>query len=519
MYLFENLLQRGLMKAALLLSLFISLQLHAYTKGKTYKISILHTNDHHGRFWPNKDGELGLAARATLIQNLKNEIEKDGGYTLLLDAGDVNTGVPQSDLQKAEPDFKGMALLGYDVMAVGNHEFDNPLETIFKQREWAGFPFISANIYYKDTAKRVFPSHIKKEFDDLKVTIFGLTTEDTPTASNPSNSKNLRFVPAVEEARQLVPKLRSKTDVLIALTHMGHYQNETHGSNAPGDVTLARQVPGIDVIVGGHTQKPLFAPDIQNNTIIVQAYEWGKYVGRVNLEFKDGKLTYKSAELIPVNLKDSKVKIEQDHHVESFLRPFKEKGDLSLQIHLGTADKEFIGKRDVVRFQETNLGNLVTLAYKEKFNADLSLSNSGGIRDSIYPGEVTYESVLMVLPFGTEIGYSKLSGKELKAYLEYIAFTFNPGEGSFPQMSGVELKGRKDIKQLTEIKIGGKLLELDKTYTIAIPEFIAGGGDKYPVINFTKVGYVDADILKEFILKRKDLKAEDFAPTGYMKLD
>src|SRR5690606_13832363 len=317
------------------------------------------------------------------IQNLRNEIEKEGGHVLLLDAGDVNTGVPQSDLQKAEPDFKGMALLGYDVMAIGNHEFDNPLETIFQQRKWAGFPFISANIYYKNTKKRVFPSHIKKELDDLKVTIFGLTTEDTPTASNPSNSKNLRFVPAVEEARQLVPKLRSKTDVLIALTHMGHYQNETHGSNAPGDVTLARQVPGIDVIVGGHTQKPLFEPDIQNNTVIVQAYEWGKYVGRVDLEFTDGKLTYKSAKLIPVNLKDSVVKIEQDHHVESFLRPFKEKGDSSLQILLGSADEEFIGRRDVVRFQETNLGNLVTRAYKEKFNADIGIANSGGIRDSI----------------------------------------------------------------------------------------------------------------------------------------
>lgn len=507
------------MKFAVLLSLFISFQLHAYTKGKTYKISILHTNDHHGRFWPNKEGELGLAARATLIQNLRNEIEKEGGHVLLLDAGDVNTGVPQSDLQKAEPDFKGMALLGYDVMAIGNHEFDNPLETIFQQRKWAGFPFISANIYYKNTKKRVFPSHIKKELDDLKVTIFGLTTEDTPTASNPSNSKDLLFVPAVEEARELVPKLRSKTDVLIALTHMGHYQNETHGSNAPGDVTLARQVPGIDVIVGGHTQKPLFEPDIQNNTVIVQAYEWGKYVGRVDLEFTDGKLTYKSAKLIPVNLKDSVVKIEQDHHVESFLRPFKEKGDSSLQILLGSADEEFIGRRDVVRFQETNLGNLVTRAYKEKFNADIGIANSGGIRDSIYPGKVTYESVLMVLPFGTEIGYSKLTGKELKAYLEHVVFTFNPGEGSFPQMSGVELKGRKDIKQLTEIKIGGELLDLDKTYTIALPEFIAGGGDKYPAINFTKVGYVDADILKEFILAKKELSAQDFAPTGYMKLD
>lgn len=504
---------------ALISLLSITLNLHAYTKGKTYKLTILHTNDHHGRFWPNKDGELGLAARATLIQQLRNEIRSEGGHVLLLDAGDVNTGVPQSDLQKAEPDFKGMKLLGYDVMAVGNHEFDNPLETVFQQRKWAGFPFISSNIYYKDTKKRVFPSHISKELEDLKVTVFGLTTEDTPTASNPINSKNLFFVPAVEEAKNIVPKLRAKTDVLIALTHMGHYQNETHGSNAPGDVTLARQVPGIDVIVGGHTQKPLFEPDIQNGTVIVQAQEWGKFVGRVDLEFTDGKLSLKGAKLIPVNLKDSEVKIDQDLQVESFLKPFKDKGDESLLVHLGSSDGEFIGRRDVVRFQETNLGNLVTRAYKEKYQADLSIANSGGIRDSIYPGNVTYESVLMVLPFGTEIGYAKLTGHELKAYLEHIIFTFNPGEGSFPQMSGVEITARKDIKQITEIKISGKALDPSQTYTIALPEFIAGGGDKYPAIKYTKAGYVDADILKEYILMKKELKAEEFAPTNYIKYE
>ncbi len=96
-------------------------------------------------------------------------------------------------MQQAEPDFRGMAELQYDVMALGNHEFDNDLATIFKQRQWAGFPFISANIYYKNTSRRVFPSHITKELDDLKVTIFGLTTEDTPIKSKAENSKHLRF--------------------------------------------------------------------------------------------------------------------------------------------------------------------------------------------------------------------------------------------------------------------------------------------------------------------------------------
>ena len=491
----------------------------AYTKGKLYKLTILHTNDHHGRFWPNKDGELGLAPRATLIQKLREEIQKDGGHVLLLDAGDVNTGVPQSDLQDAEPDFRGMSLLGYDVMTLGNHEFDKPIATILKQREWAGFPFISANIYHKETNQRIFPSHVVKELDDLKVTIFGLTTEDTPLKSNPNNTKDFKFVPVIDEAKALVPMLRKETDVLIGLTHMGHYPDETNGADAPGDVTLARQVDGIDVIVGGHTQKPLFQPDIQNGSVIVQAYEWGKYVGRVDLEFLDGKVTLKEAKLIPVNLKDSQVKIEADAYIESVLRPYKEKGDASLLIDLGTADAEFVGTRDIVRSQETNLGNLVTLAYKTKVKSDLCVTNSGGLRYSILPGKVTYESVLMVLPFAGEIAISELTGSELKAYLEFVIFNLTPGSGSFPQMSGVEIVANRELKKITSLKINGADINLTKKYLLALPEFIAGGGDKYPKVVYRKTGFVDADVLKEYVLSVKELKAQDFSPRGYIQYE
>ena len=100
---------------------------------KTYKLTVLHTNDHHGRFWQNKYGEYGMAARKTLIDELRADIESEGGSVLLLSGGDINTGVPESDLQDAEPDFKGMSKIGYDAMALGNHEFDNSLDVLFKQ--------------------------------------------------------------------------------------------------------------------------------------------------------------------------------------------------------------------------------------------------------------------------------------------------------------------------------------------------------------------------------------------------
>jgi 5'-nucleotidase / UDP-sugar diphosphatase len=489
------------------------------TKAKGVKLTILHTNDHHGRFWQNKDGEYGLAARATLIAQLREQAKNEGSHVLLLDAGDVNTGVPQSDLLNAEPDFKGMNLIGYDVMAIGNHEFDNPLKTLLmQQKEWAKFPFISANIYHND-GKRVFPSHITKELGGLKVVIFGLTTEDTPKKSKPEHSKGLRFKPAVEEARDLVPVLRKEADVLIALTHTGHYSDEKHGADAPGDVTIARQAKGIDVIIGGHTQKPLFEPDIQNGTLIVQAYEWGKYVGKIDLEVVEGKVNLMGYKLIPVNLKDSKEKIVPDSKMEAFLKPFKDQGDKSILIQIGQADQELIGRRDVIRSQETNLGNFVTKALKDKFKANLAIMNSGGIRDSIYPGKVTIESVLMILPFAGEIVTAELTGDELKKYIEYVVVKQTPGSGSFPQMSGVEAVVHKASGKLQTLKIEGKEVVGNKKYLMALPEFLADGGDNYPVVPKRKYGYVDADVLKEYIQKIKNLKAFDYATKGYVKFE
>ncbi len=508
------------MKSLSLLALVLIASCSQLGGKKPVKLTILHTNDHHGRFWANKDGEYGLAARATLIRRLREEIKASGGEVLLLDAGDVNTGIPQSDLLNAEPDFRGMSVIGYDAMAIGNHEFDNPLSVIRKQQtEWAKFPFISANIYHQKDMSRVFPSHISKTVGGVRVVIFGLTTEDTPKKSKAEHTHDITFTPAAEEARALVPKLRPKADVLIALTHTGHYPEEKHGSDAPGDVTIARRAPGIDLIVGGHTQKPLFKPDIQNGTVIVQAHEWGKYVGRVDLEVLDGKVRLADYKLIPVNLKDSQERITPAADLEKMLKPYKAQGDKALLIKVATVDGELIGKREVVRAQETNLGNLITTAMQAKFKADLAVMNSGGIRESFYPGDISIENILTVLPFGSEIVTAELTGEALRKYLEEVITNGTPGSGSFPQISGVEVILDKSTRKLKQLRIGGKEVASQSKYLIALPEFIANGGDKYPVLEFRKYGYVDADVLKEYLVKTKALKTRDFSARNYLKYE
>lgn len=487
-----------------LLTLFSCAQ--TYQKDKVYQLTLLHTNDHHGRFWTNQDGEWGLAARSTMIKSIRKEVDQKDGITLLLDAGDVNTGVPQSDMLKAEPDFKGMSRLDYDAMAVGNHEFDNDLATIRQQEEWAGFPFLSANIYFE--GKRLFKPYIIKEVQGLKVAILGLTTQDTPGVSKLGFESGIQFKDPIEEAKKLIPELRAQAHIVIALTHMGHYPNESHALNAPGDVTLARQVKGIDLIIGGHTQKPLFEADVQNNTIIVQAFEWGKFLGRVDLLVKNGQVTLKKYELLAVNHKDQATKVEEDQSLKAFLKPFKEKGDKTLLVNVGESNERLEGDRAVVRNQETNLGFHITEAYRRKFNADVGLTNSGGIRDSIKQGAITYETVLTVLPFSNDIVTVEMTGSELKQYLSDILSVHVPGGGSFPQTAGLEIDFDAKKKSFKKLVVANKNLDPKKIYKIALPSFIAGGGDKWPSLKHKSpkvYGFTDAAVLREYFETNRPL--------------
>lgn len=500
------------------------------------KLTILHTNDHHGRFWPNADGEYGMAARKTLIDRVRAEVKAAGGELLLLDGGDINTGVPESDLQDAEPDFKGMNLLGYDAMAVGNHEFDKSPEVLAKQVKWVNFPVLSANIY-KD-GKRLFQPYQVFERGGYRIAVLGLTTDDTAKMVLPANVAGVEFRKPAEEAARLLPELRARADMVIAATHMGHYANGNRGVNAPGDVEMARSTQGLDLIVGGHSQNTVCmlsenvrntayvpgqpcAPDRQNGTWIVQAHEWGKYVGRADFEVRPGKVELLRYQLMPVNLKRTvdgrKVPyteaIPEDEGLRAFLRPFQDNGQARLQIPVGTTVGVFDGDRDRVRRQPTNLGLLIARAMLERTGADVALINSGGVRDSLPAGAVAYRDVLKVQPFGNMVALVRLSGAELLAYLQAAA-RMTPGAGAFPQTAGVRMQIVGN--QLQSATIGGQPIDPQREYRLAMTNFTASGGDGYPKIDnhpgYVNTGFVDADVLRAFIARNSPLKAADFDP-------
>ncbi|WP_134647958.1 bifunctional UDP-sugar hydrolase/5'-nucleotidase UshA [Vibrio diabolicus] len=514
----------------------------------TYKLTVLHTNDHHGRFWQNRYGEYGMAARKTLIDDLREEIQAEGGSVLLLSGGDINTGVPESDLQDAEPDFKGMSKIGYDAMALGNHEFDNPLDVLFKQQEWASFPMLSANIYDKNTGKRLFQPYAMFNKQGIKIAVIGLTTEDTAKLGNPEFIEQIDFRDPKEEAKNLIAELKETEypDLIFAVTHMGHYENGNRGINAPGDVALARYLNegDLDMVVGGHSQEPVCMegpnvikksfkpgdecqPDQQNGAYIVQAHEWGKYVGRADYEFRNGELSMVSYDLIPVNLK-KKIKVDgqsqrvsiqeeikQDEMMLEFLRPYQEKGQGKLNVKIAESNGKLEGDRSVVRYQQTNLGRLIATAHMERAKADFAVMNSGGVRDSIAAGDITYKDVLTVQPFGNMVSYVDMTGKEVLDYLNVVA-TKPVDSGAYAQFAGIAMSINNG--EVTNVFIGNKQLRLDGNYRFTVPSYNAAGGDGYPKIDdhpgYVNTGFTDAEVLKDYLETHSPVDVNEYAPSG-----
>ncbi|EPE7077860.1 bifunctional UDP-sugar hydrolase/5'-nucleotidase UshA [Cronobacter sakazakii] len=544
----------GLARKGLAVALLAGLSLlsggaSAWEQDKTYNITILHTNDHHGHFWRNEYGEYGLAAQKTLVDSVRREVIAQGGSVLLLSGGDINTGVPESDLQDAEPDFRGMNLIGYDAMAVGNHEFDNPLSVLRQQEKWAKFPLLSANIYQKSTNERLFKPWAIFKPQGIKIAVIGLTTDDTAKIGNPEYFTDIEFRKPADEAKLVIQELQQneKPDVIIAATHMGHYDNGDHGSNAPGDVELARALPAgaLTMIVGGHSQDPVCmasenkkqvdyvpgtpcAPDRQNGTWIVQAHEWGKYVGRADFQFRNGEMKLVRYQLIPINLKKKVTwdnsqtervlytpQIPENPQMLSLLTPFQKKGQAQLMVKIGSVNGRLEGDRSKVRFVQTSMGHLILNAQIARTGADFAVMSGGGIRDSIEGGDITYKDVLKVQPFGNTLVYVDMTGKEVLEYLTAVAQK-KPDSGAYPQFANVSFTASGGT--LNDVKIKGEPVAPAKTYRMATLSFNATGGDGYPPIDkkpgYVNTGFVDAEVLKQYIQQSSPLDVNAFEPKG-----
>ncbi|MGE5311244.1 MAG: bifunctional metallophosphatase/5'-nucleotidase [Nitrospirota bacterium] len=468
-------------------------QPHPQGEAPRHHLVVLHTNDSHGhpvRFSYSGVPDVGgLPARATLVRKVRAENEN----VLVLDAGDFNTGRAESTFFKARPDLEGYNAVGYDALTLGNHEFDNPLETLKEQMNLANFPFLSANIKTREGGSLARP-YVIKEFKGFRVAILGLTTKETERIGNPDHTKDLLIQDEVAVARRLVPKLRSMADLVIALVHLGIYDSPRRGSRR-----LASEVAGIDLIVDGHSHTRLDAPLMVKHgasdwtTTIVQAWQWGLVVGRVDLWFGGGRATDFAFEAIPVNLKtgekgsDGSVKytlmgeeIREDPVVVATLQGYVSRVDTLLSERVGRTAVALSSKDG--RSQETALGDLVadaTLWYTRHLQVDFAFQNAGGIRTDLPRGEISRKAIYEVLPFDNTVVVLTLRGSDLEEVFHHIG-RLPEGAGGFPQVSdGVSFTINRVTGRCEDIRIQGKPLDPGRTYRIATNSYLAAGGDGY----------------------------------------
>jgi len=478
-------------------------------------VTILHTNDTHAHlesFTPfNQPLQGGVARRYTAIQDVRAE----GGNVLLLDAGDAFQGTLFFNQWQGQEEAHFMNALGYQAMAVGNHEFDSGPATLGAFVDEADFPTVSANVDVsaEPALAGKIPAYTIIDVAGERIGVLGLTTEDTSFISSPG--PNVVFNDFIQSSEETVTALEADgVNKIIAVTHLGY----------AADLQLASTVDGIDVIVGGHSHTLLgdmpaargSYPTVKttpcgDTVLIVSAFEWGKYLGRLDVTFApDGSVeSYSGA---PIFIDES---IAEDPDVATgvadYARPIEE---LKATV-VGKSLVDLEGTRELVRTQETDLGNLICDAMlwdTVSEGTQIAIQNGGGIRASIPAGDVTMGQVLEVLPFGNQIATFGLKGSDVWSALENGVSQVEEGSGRFPHVSGLRFsfdRAREAGSRILSVHVMGpdggySPIDLEAVYKLASNSFLRGGGDGYDVfadkaIDAYDSGSVLADALAGYV--------------------
>ena len=437
----------------------------------TTKITIIHTNDTHSRL-EGTATEIGFAKIATLIK----EAKEANPNTLVLDAGDTLHGMPIVNISKGQNAIKVLEAAGYKYMTLGNHDFNYGKDRLFELAAMSQVGMLSANIV-DENGEYIFTPYVIEEIGGVKVGIYGLTTPDAATLTNPNNVVGLTIKDPIEVSKEIVAELKDKTDIIIALAHLGLDESSTVTSKA-----LALAVDGIDLIIDGHSHHKLEAGQLEGNTLIVQTENYGKNLGFVDIEVKNNEVVSKTARLVGA---EATAETLPDPELAEFIASVNPKNDPAFNEVVATTEVYLDGVRENVRTKETNLGNLSADAARAATGADIAFVNGGGIREDIPVGDITKGKIAAIFPFGNTIEVKKITGQDLKAMLEWSVSDYPAAKGAFLQVSGLTFAfdpAKEAGSKVADVMVGGQPLDPAKEYTVAINDFMSAGGDGYEML-------------------------------------
>ena len=485
-----------------------------------YSLTILHTNDFHARFEPiskydsgcsedsNAEGKCfgGSARLVTAV----TEARARSNNSILVDGGDQFQGTLFYTYYKGKAAAEMMNKLGYDGMTVGNHEFDDGPEVLRGFMDAVNFPVLMSNadVSKEELLADTLMKSTVIERGGEKIGLIGLTPEDTDELASPG--PNITFSDPVAAVQGEVDKLTEMgVNKIIVLSHSG-YGVDQH---------VAANTTGVDVIVGGHDNTYLSNtsdrakgpyPPMVDNTAIVQAYAYGKFLGELNVTFNDaGEIVEATGEPIIMD-----AAVAEDAGTKARISELAGPLEEIRQKVVASASDAIEGDRAVCRVQECAMGNLVAdamLARVADQGVTIAIANSGGLRASIDSGEVTMGEVLTVLPFQNTLSTFQVSGQTVIDALENGVSQVEEVKGRFPQVAGLKFAWDASVApnegRISDVMVmsGGAWGPIDPaaTYTLVSNNYVRGGGDGYKMFRSAENAYDYgpdvADVVAEYM--------------------
>ncbi len=430
-------------------------------------VVIMHTNDIRAHLLSDSEGA-GSARLAAVVREVKPD--------LMLDAGDMLSGSPISDAFQGEPVIEVMNAIGYDAATIGANEFSFGIEALRARARQANFPFLSANT--SSPLAEIQDAAIWNA-QGVRIAVIGLTSEQVVRTGHPHNVKYVDVADVVRTVEDLLPRLRGRADAIILLTNVTRAEEER----------LARAFPDIRLIIGAHEEAEL--PVRIGQTTIVGAGKLGKYAGRLDLTFNDGKLNRIETRLLPLQ------NAEPEPAVSRLLQNFEARLNQKLQTVLGHAAGDLT--RSVA--EESHVGNLVADAVREKTGTEITLMNAADAQVGIPKGPITSRTLLEVLPFENTLVTMRLSGAQIKRILGRTVMN----------VSGVRVRfdtTKPEGKRLLSVRLADGTPLRDKAlYTVTTNDFLSAGGG-----GFTE--FADGLDVEDTGIVMRDAVAEHIARLG-----
>ncbi len=476
----------------MLLTFFLAASADAQTVDDEIVVTLIFTNDMESAYspvpaWWRDDMERigGIAELSTLINNVR----RDEPNVFLFDSGDIFTGA-LSRLTEGALMFDYMNSMGYDAMAIGNHEFDYGEAVLEWQKNLVQFPVLSANLFYKGTSHPFAQRHTVIERGGIRIGVIGLIGQDAArTAVARDHIDELDIIDPAVAAQRSIDELRDDVDLLVLLTHQGHtapMQTDAEADprlarDIEKDIALADAVEGADILFGGHadagTWEPVVSPG--NGTLIMQTFGQATYLGFLQLTLDGATREIKSyaGRLVPV---------DSDQLLPD---PVIEKKNTAYRAAYPEIT-EIVGRSEARLnrryFDESDLGNLLADIARDATAADIGFIHAGTIRKDIPAGDVEVADILDTNPFVDPIVVVALSGKQLRQAMEQSLTQLR----GLMQVSGLEVvydMSRPEYARLVSLLHDGVEVRDDAQFEVAVPEIIALGGDHYDVFKETQV--------------------------------